>query len=278
MRTRIVERPGLTLRPDQLADLLSQAREVASSLGGLALAYGPLSGEKEWLDRAIFTLVEDLATGRPVGLSAMVILDCELGARTVPVVHIGLTIVSPEYRGQGVSWRLTGFTIAMVLLRNGLRPYWVSNVSQVPSAIGMFCEAMSNVHPWPGSEGPPPQDHLELARGLMGQHRAAFGVGDDARFDERRFVIENAYTGGSEGLKKAFGVAPAHRDSFINDACQRELDYERGDDFLQIGRMSVGAGLRTAFRALRGSRVTDRSKTAAACPPVFTPANQGRAK
>lgn len=266
LRTRIIERPGSTLHPAGVDALLTQARGVAASLGGSPLDYGPLSGRKEWLDRAVVTVVEDVATSRAVGISAMVILDCALRGRSVPVMHVGLTIVSPGYRNRGVCWRLTGFTIAILLLRNRLRPFWVSNVSQVPSAIGMFCEAMSNVYPWPTSNSPAPYDHLTLARQLMTRYRAAFGVGDDARFDSRRFVIENAYTGGSDSLKKTFGQAPRHRSEHFNDACARELNYERGDDFLQIGRMSVGAGLRIAFRALRASFAA-----AASVPVRLTP-------
>ena len=38
----------------------------------------------------------------------------------------------------------------------------------------------------------------------MRRHRAVFGVGDEAGFDEARFVITDAYTGGSDALKKTF--------------------------------------------------------------------------
>ena len=67
LRTRIIERPGLTLPREGVGALLAQAREVAASLGGSPLDYGPLSGRKEWLDRAVVTVVEDVATSRAVG-------------------------------------------------------------------------------------------------------------------------------------------------------------------------------------------------------------------
>jgi hypothetical protein len=75
----------------------------------------------------------------------------------------------------------------------------------------------------------------------MASHRPAFGVGPDAGFDETRFVITNAYTGGSDDLKKRFEDAPKHRDPAFNERMQRELDYDRGDDFLQIGQVNMKA-------------------------------------
>ena len=49
----------------------------------------------------------------------------------------------------------------------------------------------------------------------------------------------NAYTGGSDGLKKTFDVVGKHRNALFNEVCEKELDYERGDDFLQIGQINL---------------------------------------
>ena len=78
----------------------------------------------------------------------------------------------------------------------------------------------------------------------MRDHRAVFGVGNEAGFDEARFVITDAYTGGSDALKKSYDVAPKHRDEQYNGFCARELDYSRGDDLLQIGRIDLAAARR----------------------------------
>jgi hypothetical protein len=84
-------------------------------------------------------------------------------------------------------------------------------------------------------------NHLLLARQIMAQHRDVFGVGDEAGFDEERFVITDAYTGGSDDLKKTWDSAPKHRDSAFNDYCAATLDYARGDDVIQIGQMDLSA-------------------------------------
>jgi hypothetical protein len=71
-----------------------------------------------------------------------------------------------------------------------------------------------------------------------------FGVGDEAGFDEQRFVITDAYTGGSDALKKTYDAAPKHRDEQYNLFCARALDYGRGDDLLQLGRIDLAGARR----------------------------------
>jgi hypothetical protein len=81
--------------------------------------------------------------------------------------------------------------------------------------------------------------HRHLAHQIMANSRGAFGVGEDAEFDAERQIIKNAYTGGSENLKKTFESAAKHRDQRYNQFCANELNYERGDDVLQIGRLDL---------------------------------------
>jgi hypothetical protein len=108
----------------------------------------------------------------------------------------------------------------------------------------MVSETFSDVFPSPHPGARQSFAHLQLARGIMARHRAVFGVGDEAGFDEARFVITNAYTGGSDALKKTFETAPKHRDEQYNGFCARELDYARGDDVLQLGRIDLAGARR----------------------------------
>jgi hypothetical protein len=114
-------------------------------------------------------------------------------------------------------------------------------VTQVPAIVGMVSETFSDVFPVPGPDARRSFEHLVLAREIIRRHRTVFGVGDDAGFDEERFVITNSYTGGSDNLKKTFDEAPKHREAIYNDFCARELDYARGDDVLQLCRLDLAA-------------------------------------
>lgn len=239
LRVRVLERPGLWLPPAELERLVSDMRRVVASLGVGELPYGILSGERRHLDRAILTLITDRATGAPVAFNAMVALECTLRGAPVDVIHMGLTAVDPQFRSRGVAWILTGFTTFLLFVKNGLRPYWISNVSQVPAAIGMVCQAAANVFPSPDQAAHRSFDHVVLAREIMRRHRDAFGVGEEAVFDLERFVILNSYTGGSDHLKKTFEESAHHRDERFNEMCRRGLDYARGDDFLQLGQVNL---------------------------------------
>jgi hypothetical protein len=125
-----------------------------------------------------------------------------------------------------------------------MRPLWVSNVTQVPAVFGMVAEQFAAAFPsaLPGARRT--FDHLTLARQIAARHRHVFGVGPEAGFDEQRFVLTNAYTGGSDNLKKTFADAPKHRHEAHNAWCAAELDYARGDDVLQLAQFTLPAARR----------------------------------
>jgi hypothetical protein len=238
--TRIIESPGLSLTEAELDGLVSQLRVVAGkTLPHESLTYGIFSGDRERLANAIVTLVVDETTGEPIAFNALSRMDVELDGEPTQVTHLGLVMIDPDVRGQGLSWVLYGLTALILFARDGLRPKWVSNVTQVPAVCGMVSETFSDVFPSPNPDARQSFAHLQLARGIMKHHRAVFGVGEAAGFDEARFVITNAYTGGSDALKKSFEAASKHRDSRYNDFCAGQLDYDRGDDLLQVGRIDL---------------------------------------
>src|SRR3954451_3049484 len=217
LRTRIVESPGTTLDDAALAALVADLRTVAGkTLPAGDLTYGIFSGRREALARAIVTLVSDAASGQPIAFNALAVMQVERDGEPQQVIHLGLVMVDPEARGKGLSGVLYGLTTLLLFIRDGLRPKWISNVTQVPAVAGMVCETFSDVFPSPPQQARQSFAHLELARGIMRAHRAVFGVSDEAGLDETRFVITNAYTGGSDALKKTFDGAPKHRDAIYN--------------------------------------------------------------
>ncbi|WP_295186147.1 hypothetical protein [uncultured Brevundimonas sp.] len=244
LRSRIVERPGLALAPADLAALVADVRSIARSvLSDGDLTYGIFSGDPETLSRTVLTVVYEKKSGRPVAFNALAILDADLGGRSVEILHLGLIMVRPDVRGSGLSATLYGLTCILLFVRRQCRAVWVSSVTQVPAVVGMVAETFSDVYPGrPGARRS--FQHERLARQIMGRWRHAFGVGDEAGFDADRFVITDAYTGGSDELKKTFESAAKHRTDIYNDLCAAELDYCRGDDLLQIGQIDMRAASR----------------------------------
>lgn len=249
-RVRIVERPGSTLAPPDLSDLKAQCDQIVRScLQGESLDYGLFAEEGDAWNHSVITLVTRRSDGKPVAFNAMPMLDVLHGGDRETVLHLGLVMVDPEERSGGLSWILYGLTCFALFLRQRMRPLWVSSVTQVPAVVGMVAETFSTVYP---GQAATRQNftHRHLAHQIMQRHRHAFGVGADAGFDADRHIITNAYTGGSDNLKKTFDVAAKHRNDEYNAFCERELDYTRGDDALQIGAIDLAAGQRFLSRSV----------------------------
>lgn len=237
---RIIERPGLWMDAAALADLRKSLRTVAArTLDAGNLTYGVFSGDQAALGAVIITLV-NRRDGRPVAFNALAIMELQTAPHPTEVLHLGLVMVDPEERSRNLSWVLYGLTCFLIFFRRQFRPVWISNVTQVPAVVGMVSEMFSDVWPQP-KQGRRTLNHLILARQIMTDHRHVFGVGPQAGFDEERFVITDAYTGGSDDLRKTWEAAPKHRDSRYNVFCAERLNYARGDDVLQLGQMDLAA-------------------------------------
>ena len=249
---RLLERPGRFCTPAQCADLTSVLRSVADRCvpsGGLR--YGVLSGSQERLSTALIALTLD-PEDNGVGFSATMTFDMQAGGRSLTVVHAGLCLIDPSERRSGLCGLLTALPAVMAVVRNGLRSVWFTNVTQVPAVAGVFINAAKNVWPAPDCSSEPPSVHRVIATTLFERHRAVFGVGDEAIFDGDRFVIANAYTGGSDELKKRLEECPDHRDLRHTAWCRELLDYGRGDDVIQVGYLSAAHCLWLVLRFGRG--------------------------
>lgn len=237
---RIVERPGLWMEEAALADLSANLRVIASrTLDEGGLTYGVFSGDKARMGAVIITLVTR-RDGTPIAFNALAVMTLDTAPHPTEVLHLGLVMVDPDERSKNLSWVLYGLTCFLIFFRRQFRPIWVSNVTQVPAVVGMVAEMFSDVWPSPIG-GRRTLTHLLHAREIMVSHRDVFGVGPEAGFHEDSFVITDAYTGGSDDLKKTWEQAPKHRDDRYNAFCQSALDYIRGDDVLQLGLMDLAA-------------------------------------
>jgi hypothetical protein len=268
--TRIIERPGAWMTESDLQALLGDLRTIARhTLPDGELAYGVLSGDRDRLAQSIVTVLYDSSTRVPVAFNALAAMDVTLHGRRAEVLHMGLVMIDPAARSRGFAWVLYGLTCLVLFFRNQMRPLWLSNVTQVPAIVGMVTETFSNVYPSPDPQAHQSFEHLLLARQIMERHRHVFGVGLDAEFDECRSIITNAYTGGSDDLKKTYDDAPKHRNESYNTFCAQHLDYGRGDDVLQLCQMTTATARRYVLKD-----VPRRSLPAVAGALVFVALNR----
>lgn len=146
------DRPGRWVDDATLSRLVTSMRAVAlaGQRGKPVPMYGALLGDREDLSRRCLTLVSLKATGEPIGFCALAYFDIPVGARVLSVVHLGLLYVAPDHQHRHLSNVLYGASTLLLLMKNGLRPFWISNVSQVPAAIGLTARHYDDVYPRPG--------------------------------------------------------------------------------------------------------------------------------
>lgn len=243
LRAYVCERPALCLSNDALAGLEKDLRLITKSiLGDQDLQYGVFDRDSPAMSRSLITVIYERKTKRPIAFNALPLLEVNVGHTIEPVLHLGLVMIDPTVRSKGLSSMLYGFSCVLLFIKNQLRPMWISSVTQVPAVVGLVAELYSDAYP--GCTGTRRSFYQKiLAKAIMDKHRDAFGVGPDANFDEDHFIIRNAYTGGSDSLKKTYEATAKHRIDAYNEMCLEKLDYERGDDFLQIGLLD-GRALR----------------------------------
>ncbi len=234
---------------DELAQLVEDVRTVVrASVPAGELDYGVMSDPAS-LDRCVITLIHRESDGAPIAFNALHLLPCELRGRPEQVVHLGLLMIAPGVRQQGLTGALYGITCFLLSMRRQMRPFWVSNVTQVPVVFGIVGDFIEDAYPsvHPGARRS--FDHLQLARQVTSTWRHVYGTGPEAEFDEERFILTNSYTGGSDNLKKSYDEAPKYRDERVNALCAAQLDYDRGDDFVQLGRFTFAVARRYLTRS-----------------------------
>lgn len=240
LRVRVFERPALWMDESALATLRADLHSVAAQcLPDATLDYGVFDPVSDALGRSIVTVVSDGA-GRPIAINALALVHLDIVPHPVEVLHLGLVMVVPDQRQRKLSWVLYGLTCFLIFIRRQMRPVWITSVSQVPAVVGMVDQMFTDVRPSPVDQSQS-LSHMMIARAMMAEHRHVFGVAETAGFDADRFVITDAYTGGSDALTKTWDVAAKHRDEAYNALCAAQLNYTRGDDLLQVGQMDMAA-------------------------------------
>jgi hypothetical protein len=230
----IYNKPGLNLKATELETLHQEILGLAMEcLDGIP-DYQCLSGKKSEYDRLIIAVSRN-EEGSMDGFCSSYILDAEDEGN---ILHLGLTCVSPRARGLGLTHKLTSKVITTYLLRYSLlKPAWVSNVACVLSSLGNVAMHFEDVYPSPFMEKPSKQ-HIKLAKLIDQNFRHELYINHDAVFSPETFVFEKSVTGTmfekSEEDRKFY-----HRDSQLNNFYKEMIDFQNGDEVLQIGKVSL---------------------------------------
>jgi hypothetical protein len=248
--------PSRFLGPDELARFHDDIVTIASNAVSAPPSYGIFSSDPHRYDHRIITIIRERKTGRPVACSAMAHFKVDGGrARRAAqdVFHLGLILIDKAYQRKNLQFQLYAYANIVIWALNFFRPVWISSVSAVPAIIGAVAQNYHKVYPNYAVEGPAPEPHRAIARSLLSK-RKDFGTGDQAVFDADRFIIRNSFDDSSLSLKSSYEAVAKFRDQRCNSYCRERIDYERGDELLQIGQIHVSSVLRAVWRLVTRPR------------------------
>lgn len=243
-------RPGRRL-DDAAADALcAELIEVGRTCLSPLPHYQVFVGGRACLSDKVLMLARD-ASGRLVGFTSAVVLEV---AGVGPVLHLGLTCVRPEARGA----RLTHLLVSKLVTRfyatrRAFRRLWVTNVACVLSSLGSVAKNFAQVHPSPWSPQALRPEVWLIARAFDERYREVAHIQPSATFDPDTFVFRGSGRGTAfqkEGADDTF----AHRESKLNDFYRNILNFDDGDEVLQVGAVEP-MDIARYFRGGRGKGV-----------------------
>ena len=192
---------------------------------------------------------------RPVAFGAMVWLPLRQVETAPDVLHLGLVVTTPNRLVPHLLWQMYYYPVFYVVLRRFPRSFWISCVSLEPSVIGSVSDHFPAV--FPNYREPSPENGLrtKIARAIVRDHAHEFGAGPEAELDEETFVVRGSCKGPSESLRTSYRRSAKYVVRACNDYCRDLLDYDRGDELLQLGRADAFQGIRLGLhrRLRRGS-------------------------
>ncbi|MCO4763966.1 MAG: hypothetical protein KC502_20800 [Myxococcales bacterium] len=255
-------RPAKTLRRARLAALVTDLRAVAGTCFDELPDYQCISGRDEILERNVIAVAR-----RPDGIAAGFCSALLIPVEGVgDVLHLGLTCVRPEDRGSGLTHELTSRVLLGYLAQH--RPFervWVSNVACVLSSLGNVAVHFDEVYPAPWT-AKPTDTHKRIANTISGLHREDIYIQQSAHFDQEDFVFKGSNAPGNMFCKQEEDERFHHRESALNGYYAERMDFEAGDEILQIGHVSlrrlVAYGARRAVMPKRRRRRVRRLRRA----------------
>jgi len=227
--------PGKYLAESKRDELVGELRDVASQCFDETPFYQVLTGAREELERAVITLARN-KHGKLIGFVSALVLDVdEVGN----VLHLGLTCVSPEARGLKLTHKLTSKMLMNYLFKESpLAPTWITNCACVLSSLGNVALYFEELYPSPYGVDVPSMTHINIAKEVDRKYREPIAINDGAKFNLSNFIFEGSVDG-TTFEKDPKDSRFHHRNKALTGYYQDILNFERGDEVLQVGKVSL---------------------------------------
>jgi len=245
--------PGRWLSNAELAHLRKTIEIVTQSKLNQLPEYGVYLPSREPYENRIITVVYKKNEDKPVAFAAMVHCPVNVRGRIHPVYHLGLVIKSQSFSGRNLLFFIYYYPLAYILTLRGFRSSWITSVSMEPSIIGAVADNFGDVYPHYLGTTQLTQIKLDIAKAFVYDFGHEFGIGPKGVLNEEQFVIKDSCRGPSEVVRTSYAKSAKYRVSRCNTFCKSVLDYERGDELLQIGRLSLSAAIKMNVSKLKAN-------------------------
>jgi len=235
MKIEVIRYPGKILSPIRLEELINELRLVASTCFSDVPNYQILSGEKDDCDRAIVSIARN-HKGEILGFCSALILPL---SKSEKFFHTGLTCVRPSARGLKLTHKLTSKVLITYIIRESLfKKVWVSNCACVLASIGNVAKHFDDVYPSPYFNDVPKPKHKAIARKISESYREQIAINKTAVYNSQKFVFEGSVSN-SEFQKESTDSRFYHRDQRLTEYYKKLLNFERGDEIVQVASCSL---------------------------------------
>jgi len=164
------------------------------------------------------------------------------------VVHLGLTCVRPDDRSAGLTHRLTRKALTGYMVRKKpVGKLWVTNCAAVLSSLGNVAMHFEGVYPSPDGPEAPTEVHRLIAQTVHEYYRDKIYIHKRAVFDEENFVFRGSVEE-TVFQKDEEDERYRHRIQELNSYYGRLMDFEKGDEVLQVGFCTVLTSIRHIWR------------------------------
>lgn len=227
--------PGKTLNDLELAEFVGELRSVASGCFDEVPYYQALTGDREELSRAVIITAKDKRGNLKGFCSALVLPVASVG----DVLHLGLTCVHPSARGAGLTHKLSSKLLLKYLIKESpLSETWISNCACVLSSLGNVAMYFEDIYPSPFNQEGPSITHMNIAKAIDASYRDPIAINENAKFNWETFVFEGSVNDTSF-QKESEDKRYHHRNKNLTRYYQSILNFNNGDEVLQIGKLSL---------------------------------------
>lgn len=243
-RIEMYDRPGLTMDDHGLQKLMDELAAVAATCFNPLPEYQVMAGTRAEMSDKIISVALDNSNAIK-GFCSVVLLPVK-GVGNV--LHLGLTCVHPDARRNHLTHKLIKKAVLGYLLkRNPFGKQWISNCAAVLSSLGNVAVNFDAVYPSPFTNTRPTRTHLKIGETIDREYRHKMFILPDAVFDREKFVFRRSVKD-TVFVKSASDYQYYHRRSFLNRFYSGLMNFDEGDEVLQIGYFRMASALKYFLR------------------------------